>query len=174
MRGDIAEWLIALRRVPRLVHGASLSAGGATSGQPCGTTSCRTALTRYGSRVTLAWTRTELLVALAALHDRGWEEIKAGTTTAKSISIVLRAGDFHGPVAKPDNFRSADSVHLKCENLRTCRTGYQGAEMHGSAEDAALIAEYEANPRRIINEATGVVAALQLWAQTGRQLRSET
>lgn len=108
----------------------------------------------------MEWTRPELAIMVAALHDKDWSWIRNTTPRAAELSALLRAGSIYPDGPADPSFRSVNSIQRKGEDLRTARSDYHAKQTRGSALDKVIIADYEKNPDAILAEAAAALAEL--------------
>jgi len=116
------------------------------------------------------WTRAELTIVVAALHESGWTWIRATSAKAIELSELLRNPSIYPEGPTDPRFRSPSSIQRKGENLRTARVGYVGEKTRGSALDGVVIAAFDSDPEGVLREAAAAKAVFSGWSTHGLPL----
>lgn len=106
------------------------------------------------------WTRKELAIIVAGLHENGWSWIRNTTPKAAELSALLRSASIYPDGPADPRFRSASAIQRKGEDLRTARTTYHAKQTRGSGLDRVIIADYEKDPEAVLVEAAAALIEL--------------
>ncbi|MEW1974149.1 HNH endonuclease [Microbacterium profundi] len=106
------------------------------------------------------WVYDELVLAADLVSRNGWTGVRAGSSEARALSVLLRRGQLHEGEVLPANFRSTSSIQRKSYDLATADEKYDGKPTRGGRLDALVIGEFRANTAAMQKRATAIRGVL--------------
>lgn len=93
------------------------------------------------------WSLEEMILAADVADDLNWRGVNATVPQVVELSTLLRRAQYHPLKDRDDNFRSANSVGLKINNLRASHPSHSGVGLRVSEAEVSVI-EMFVNERR--------------------------
>ena len=93
----------------------------------------------------LVWTVEEMILAADFADSRDWTTVNKGTPGVDELSDLLRMATFYPVAARPENFRSLNSIGRKTNNLIASHPESKGKGLRTSASEVPVVERFVEN-----------------------------
>ncbi len=113
------------------------------------------------------WTKEEMILAADLAARRNWKGVRSNTPGVPELSTLLRMANFHPRTGRPENFRSANSVGLKVNNLIAGHPESTGKGLRNTEIEREVVDEFLRDPRGMRRKADEIRASIERGFPTG-------